>query len=440
MTSISQPPQNDCPDTGATRLAGQGAAEAPCPAEHRLQSCSERLEHVMQWLERRLPFLGRFLRHLVDYPMPPVNWLWTVGACLIVGLALLVASGLFLALFYTPLPRLAFNAINTVERHVPAGWFLRSLHVGGADMTFAALYIHAGRGLWYGSYRAPRELVWWSGLCLLLLFMTTAFIGYVLPWGQMSYWGATVITNAVGDLPLIGPMLLSYLLGADGLGPVALHRFFILHIFLGFMALLLVGVHLVCLHGVGSSNPTLSTRRPDRTMRPFVPYYAARDGLAVCVFLILYAVLVFFLPGWLENPVNLLPADPLHTPPNITPEWYLAPWFAMLRAIPSRLGGLLVAAGSLTVLFLLPWLGGRTGPTGRRAGHAPIGWTLFFAAFLTLAAAGMHPPSPCWVWLSRLAILIWFTVPCVLLPLAARQENRSPTAVPGRGPADVRGR
>lgn len=377
------------------------------------------------WLNRRLPFLAPFWQHFENYPMPPVNWLWGLGACLIVGLCLLVASGAFLALSYTAVPTLAFQAINNIERHVPAGWFLRGLHAGGASMLFAALYLHVGRGLWYGSYKAPRELVWWSGLCLMLLFMTTAFAGYVLPWGQMSYWGATVITNAVGDIPIIGPPLLAYLLGGEGLGDVALHRFFILHMVLGFFAFVLVALHILCLHGVGTSNPTLGGPRPVRTTRPFVPYYATKDGLVVCVFLLFYAALVFFLPDWLENPVNLLPANPLRTPANITPEWYLAPWFAMLRAIPSRLGGLVVAATSLAMLFILPWLDRSKIHNATWRPLLRFGWPLFFMGFLTLAAAGEHPPTEGWVWISRVAIAVWFLVPCLLVPLSAKRERHA---------------
>lgn len=419
--SVSLPPDSDAPAASDTSFFDQTPKGTTPKGTPEKTACVR----ADAWIDRRLPFLRPFRTHFDSYPMPPVNWLWSLGACLMAGLCLLVASGLFLALFYTPDagPHGAFAALDALKRRVPCGWLLQGLHAGGASMLFAALYIHVGRGLWYGSYKAPRELVWLSGLTLLLLFMTTAFAGYVLPWGQMSYWGATVITNAVESVPYIGKPLMVYLLGGEGLGTIALHRFFVLHIALGFFAFVLVTLHILCLHGVGTSNPTLGGPRPVKATRPFAPYYTAKDGLAVCVFLFLYAVLVFFLPGWIENALNILPADPLHTPPDITPEWYLAPYFAMLRAIPSRLGGLIVAAGSLAVLFALPWLDRSKLHNATWRPLLRFGWPLWFAAFLTLTAAGLHTPTPLWVGLSRGALVVWFIVPCLLMPLAARRER-----------------
>lgn len=377
------------------------------------------------WLDTRLPFLRPLCRHMARFPMPPVNWLWTIGACLMVAFALMVVSGIFLAFQYQPNIAQAFDSIEAIERRVPSGWLVRSIHTGGVSLLFGALYLHIGRGLWYGSYKAPRELVWLSGLIVMLLFMATAFAGYVLPWGQMSYWGATVITHAVEAIPGIGHPLLVYLLGEDTLGDVALHRFFILHFILGFIIAALIGLHILCLHGTGSSNPTLDSPQPDKTTRPFAPYYVVKDSLAVCIFLALLAGLIFFLPGLLGKIDNITPANPLKTPADITPEWYLAPWFAMLRAIPSRLGGLIVAAISLLSLFALPWLDRSPRHNATYRPYIRIGMSLFFLAFFVLIMAGLQPATSLWAWISRGAILIWFLVFFVLLPFTAWQERNA---------------
>ncbi len=377
------------------------------------------------WLDRRLPFLRPFCRHMARFPMPPVNLLWTIGACLIAAFGLMIVSGIFLALHYQPDMTQAFESIEAIERRVPSGWLIRSIHAGGVSMLFAALYLHIGRGLWYGSYKAPRELVWLSGLIVMLLFMVTAFAGYVLPWGQMSYWGATVITHAVDAVPAIGHPLLVYLLGEETLGNIALHRFFILHFTLGFIIAALIGLHIICLHGTGSSNPTLDSPQPDKTTRPFAPFYVVKDSLAVCIFLALLAGLIFFLPGLLSKIDNITPANPLKTPADITPEWYLAPWFAMLRAIPSRLGGLIIAGSSLLVLFALPWLDISPRHNATYRPFIRIGMGLFFLAFLTLIVAGLQPATPLWAWISRGALLVWFLVFLVLLPFTAWQERKA---------------
>ncbi|WP_018980592.1 cytochrome b [Saccharibacter floricola] len=376
------------------------------------------------WLTRRLPFLAPLHRHMTQFPMPPVNGWWGLGACLIVALCLMGLSGLFLALNYTPDSQQAFSAIEEIQRRVPSGWLIRSIHTTGATMLFAALYLHVGRGLWYGSYKAPRELVWLSGLVLLLLFMITAFAGYVLPWGQMSYWGATVITHAVEAIPAIGKPLINVLLGGEGLGTIALHRFFVLHFALGFIVLAIVGLHVVFLHGVGSSNPTADSPQPVTQTRPFSPYYISKDGVLVCVFLLIYAGLLFFLPDWIEKTSNIIPANPLKTPSDITPEWYLAPFYAMLRAVPSRLGGLIVAAFSVLVLFALPWLDRSPRHNATYRPTIRLGMTLVFIAFITLGAAGVHSPTTLWLWLSRVGLIVWFGVFLILLPLTAQRERR----------------
>ncbi|MDF7673777.1 cytochrome b N-terminal domain-containing protein [Acetobacteraceae bacterium ESL0709] len=371
---------------------------------------------------QRLSAFRKIHEHFVNFPMPAVNWLWCLGACLITALGLMGLSGLFLAINYQPDIQHAFSSVMTLERRVPAGWLIRSLHMGGATMLFAALYLHIGRGLWYGSYKAPREFVWLSGLLLMALFMVTAFAGYILPWGQMSFWGATVATHAIGSIPLIGKSLLSLLLGGPELGDVALRRFFVLHFALGFIAVALVALHILCLHGVGSTNPTAESRKPDLTTRPFHPFYTIKDAIAVCVFLMVYTGLIFFLPQLIEKQANLLPANPFKTPPAISPEWYLAPFFAMLRAVPSQLGGLIIALSSIIVLFALPWLDRSPRHNARFRPLVSSGWILFFASFLTLTIAGLEPPSAFWILLSRVALVAWFSIFLILLPYASWRD------------------
>ncbi|QDH13292.1 cytochrome b [Formicincola oecophyllae] len=380
-----------------------------------------------QWLNQRLPFLGTAWRHMRDYPMPAVNWWWTLGACLMMLVGLMVVSGLFLAANYNPALVGAFSSVQDVNRHVPWGWLVRNSHAAGASLLFALLYLHMLRGLFYGSYRAPRELVWWSGLVMMLAFMLTAFAGYVLPWGQMSYWGAEVITSAVRSLPGVGQVLAGWLLGHDnapnGLGAVALRRFYLLHVVMGFVLCGLTMVHVVALHGVGSSNPTLEGRHPDLRKEPFWPRYALRDLLACTVTVACGVVLACLLPMLVYKSENLLPANALKTPEHIAPEWYLAPWFAMLRAIPSELGGLTVAAGSILVLFALPFLDGSCPTTPTRLVRR-LGWGAFAVAFLVLAVAGEQVPSALGLALSRVALVVWFAVPCLVVPLCAWLDKR----------------
>lgn len=375
------------------------------------------------WLDQRLPFVRSLYRHMTQFPMPPVSFWWGFGACLIAALLFIGVSGLFLAINYTPDTQQAFNSIETIQRRIPSGWLIRSLHTGGVTMLFGALYLHIGRGLWYGSYKAPRELVWLTGLLLMMLFMCTAFAGYILPWGQMSYWGATVITHAIEAIPGIGKPLVTLLLGEDTLGTIALHRFFVLHFTLGFVAFALVALHVICLHGTGSSNPTLDSAHPITKTRPFHPYYSSKDGILISIFLLIYAILIFFLPDWLEKTSNLIPANPLKTPADITPEWYLAPFYAILKAVPSRLGGLVLAVLSILVLFALPWL---DRSPRHNATYRPIiacGLTFAFTAFITLGAAGLHSSTPFWIWLSRISLIVWLGVFLGILPFVSYKES-----------------
>ncbi|NVN05018.1 cytochrome b N-terminal domain-containing protein [Asaia spathodeae] len=386
------------------------------------------------WLEARLPIISAFRREYVDFAMPRnLTYLWNFGAFATIALALLIVSGIFLALNYTPSVAEAFNSIETIDRHVSSGWLVRAIHMGGVSMLFAALYVHMARSLYYGSYKAPRELLWLTGLGLFILVMIAAFAGYILPWGQMSYWGATVVINAMNAVPLIGPALASWLLGGEGLGSVALHRIYVLHFVTAFSIIGVIVLHVAALHVVGSNNPTGVEPKTSADIVPFHPYYTTKDGLGLCLFLMVYAALIFFAPDLLTLANNYAMANPLVTPGDITPEWYFAPFYAILRAVPSKLGGLILSAGSLAVLFAVPWLD--RSPV-RSARYRPVlRWALLalFAAFIALGVAGMHKPTGLWLALSRVSVAYYYAYFLILLPFLPRVEITRPEPATLRG-------
>ncbi|MCQ8240439.1 cytochrome b [Rhizosaccharibacter radicis] len=415
----------------------QSAAEAPVgplsygrfggPPTSDLPPGAPPLAH---WIDARLPVLSYLRREYVEYPTPRnLNHLWNFGAFITVTLVLMILTGLFLALNYEPSVAGAFASVEAIDRQLPSGWLLRSIHMAGATLFFAALYVHIFRSLYYGSYKRPRELLWLTGMLLMFMVMATAFFGYVLPWGQMSFWGASVIVSAVSAVPLLGHALAALLQGGAILGDVAIHRFFVLHFLLGFAIAGVVGLHVLALHVTGSNNPAgIEARGPGDTL-PFHPYYTSKDGLGLVVFLLIYAALVFFAPGWLTEADNYLPADPAVTPAEIRPEWYFSPFFAILRAVPSRSGGVLLAGLSVLLLCLMPWLDRSPVRSARyRPVYRPMVIVLAMA-FLTLLAAGLHPPNGIWLLLSRIAAGCWFGF-FVLLPFVHRIET--PRTLPGQ--------
>ena len=380
-----------------------------------------------RWIDQRLPIISGFRREYVDYPTPRnLNYLWNFGAFATIALLALTLSGIFLSINYTATGAAAFASVEAIDRQVSSGWIIRSIHMAGVSLFFVALYVHTFRSLYYGSYKAPRELLWLTGMLLLVMVMVTAFAGYVLPWGQMSYWGAVVLTNAVSALPGFGHGLATWLQGGSGLGDAALHRFYVLHFVLGFLIIGAVVLHVVALHVTGSNNPLgIEVKGPQDTL-PFHPYYTSKDGLGLCVFLIAFALLVFYLPGWLTQTDNYVEANPFSTPSDIIPEWYLAPFFAILRAVPSQLGGVLLAGGSVLMLFAVPWLD--TSPV-RSARFRPIYrrlMVLLVLAFLVLLVAGLNRPQGLWLALSRLATLYCFAHFLVLMPLLGSVERTLP--------------
>ncbi|MCX2562066.1 cytochrome b N-terminal domain-containing protein [Acetobacter farinalis] len=376
------------------------------------------------WMEQRLPIFSAFRKEYVDFPMPRnLNWLWNFGAILVVVLLLMLATGTFLAMNYTPTSAEAFFSTEAIDRQLSGGWLLRGMHVTGASLFLAALYIHLFRGLYYGSYKAPRELLWLSGLVLLVMVMGTAFAGYVLPWGQMSYWGADVMTKAVGAIPVVGSALEHVLTGGDHLGDVFLHRVFVLHFIMAFLVVGVVGLHVACVHITKSGNPLGREPKGPQDTLPFHPYYTSKDLIGLIVFAMVFSALLFFWPGLLTEPANYAPADPLHTPADIEPEWYFLPFYGLLQSVPSKFGGLLAAASAILVLFALPWLDQSPVRSARFRPACRLGLAGLVMAFILLAAVGKHHATGEWMLIGRLAGLYYFGFFLVLLPLVSRREK-----------------
>src|SRR5689334_19074260 len=306
---------------------------------------------ALQWFERRLPILGLMHSSFVAYPTPRnLNYWWTFGAILSFMLGMQILTGVILAMHYTPNADLAFRSVELIVRDVNYGWLLRNMHAVGASMFFFAVYVHMFRGLYYGSYKEPREVLWILGVIIYLLMMATGFMGYVLPWGQMSFWGATVITNLFSAIPYVGESIVTWLWGGFSIDNPTLNRFFALHYLLPFLIVGVVMLHLVALHQHGSNNPLGIDRKGPQDSIPFHPYYTIKDIFGMFVFLLFYSFFVFYAPGYLGDPANYIPANPLVTPPEIVPEWYFLPFYAILRSIPNKLVGVIAMFGSIAVL------------------------------------------------------------------------------------------
>ena len=322
-----------------------------------------------KWLDSRLPVVRLAYDSFVDFPTPKnLNYWYTFGGILAVCLVTQILTGVVLAMHYTPTVDGAFASVERIMRDVPYGWLIRLIHANGASMFFLAVFIHMFRGLYYGSYKAPREILWILGCVIFLLMMGTAFLGYVLPWGQMSYHGANVITGLIGALPVVGDGIKSWLMGGPSIGNQTLQRFFSLHYLLPFMIAGVVILHIWALHVPGNNNPTGVEARKDpeglkKDTVPFHPYYTIKDSFAIVVFLIIFAAFVFYMPNVLGHADNFIEANPLVTPAHIVPEWYLLPFYAILRAITFDIGpidakllGVIAMFGSIAILFVLPWL------------------------------------------------------------------------------------
>jgi ubiquinol-cytochrome c reductase cytochrome b subunit len=379
-------------------------------------------EGICEWIEYRLPVFS-FLKHLADYRVPKnLSYLWSLGSIAGIALMLQIVTGIFLAMHYTPHIDHAFDSVENIMRNVNYGWLIRYMHAVGASMFFIVVYVHMFRGLYYGSYKRPRELLWFMGLIIFILMMATAFMGYVLPWGQMSFWGATVITNLFSAIPVIGESVVSWLWGGFSVDNPTLNRFFALHYLLPFILVAMVILHVIALHIHGSNNPTGIDVKSEKDTIPFHPYYTVKDFVGFGVFFMLFAYFIFFEPNYLGHPDNYKPADPMVTPPHIVPEWYFLPFYAILRAIPSKLGGVIAMFGAIAILFALPWLDKSKVRSGAYRPKFRMFFWLFVLDCLVLGYMGAMPAEGWYILAGRLATLYYFAHFLVILPWISKKE------------------
>jgi ubiquinol-cytochrome c reductase cytochrome b subunit len=397
-----------------------------------------------RWLDSRLPLIRFANDTIVTFPTPKnLNYWWTFGAVLSVMLAMQIVTGIILAMHYVPHVDYAFNSVQRIMRDVNYGWLIRNLHANGASMFFLAVYIHMFRNLYYGSFKAPREVLWILGCVIYLLMIATAFFGYVLPWGQMSFHGAVVITNLIGAIPVVGPSITTWLWGGFAVDDPTLNRFFSLHYLLPFVIAGVVGLHIWALHVPGNNNPTGVNVTSEADTVPFHPYYTVKDGFGISIFLIMYAVFVFYMPDALGDAANYVQANPLVTPAHIVPEWYLLPFYAILRAVPNKLMGVILMFGAIATLFVLPWLDTSKVRSMRYRPTARLYYFIFALDCIVLGFCGAHAPDDLvipgvsglqlfdanlnsFVWLSRVAALFYFVYFWVLTPALGLFETPLP--------------
>ncbi|CAI3947384.1 cytochrome b [Commensalibacter communis] len=391
--------------------------------EPHLNQVSSKKHMFSEWIEKRFPVFSTFRREYIQFPMPRnLNIWWAFGAVLCVTLLLMLATGIFLALSYTPSAEEAFASIEMIERRVPSGWLLRSLHMAGSNLFLVFLYLHLFRGLYYGSYKNPRELVWLSGLLLMLMVMITAFAGYILPWGQMSYWAANVVIQAISSIPFIGEGLARWLMGGSSPSDLTLHRYFVLHFAMAFFIIAVVFIHVICVHVVKSNNPKGIEPKTKEETLPFYPYYVAKDGVVIVGAIILLVLLAFFFPDLLTNSENYTPANPLETPANIAPEWYFLPFYGILQLIPYKFLGLLLSVGSIMVLFAVPWLDRSPIKSANYRPSYRIALFLLVLSFVMLGIVGKYHSHTGLIWLGRLALFYYYAHFLLILPFSARFE------------------
>jgi ubiquinol-cytochrome c reductase cytochrome b/c1 subunit len=381
---------------------------------------------IGRWFDSRLPLPRLVYDSFVAYPVPRnLNYFWTFGGMLTIMLVVQIITGIVLAMHYTAHATLAFNSVEHIMRDVNSGWLIRYLHSNGASMFFLAVYIHIFRGMYYGSYKAPRELLWILGVVILLLMMATAFMGYVLPWGQMSFWGATVITNLFSAIPKIGDTIVTFLWGGYSVDHPTLNRFFSLHYLLPFMIAGVVVLHVWALHVTGQNNPTGVEVKSTKDTVPFTPYATVKDAFALVCFFIVYAWFVFYTPNYLGHADNYIPANPAVTPAHIVPEWYFLPFYAILRAIPDKLGGVLAMGGAIVILAFLPWLDTSRIRSMNYRPVAKVFFWLFVANAIFLGWLGAKPAEGAYVTLSRLATAYYFGYFGILFVLGLFETPRS---------------
>ncbi|MBS0473353.1 MAG: cytochrome b N-terminal domain-containing protein [Proteobacteria bacterium] len=403
---------------------------------------------LTRWLDTRLPLVRFAHDTMLSFPTPRnLNFWYAFGAILTFCLGVQIVTGIVLAMHYTPsalvgsIPdsNLAFDSVESIMRDVNYGWLLRYVHANGASMFFLAVYIHMFRGLYYGSYKAPREVLWILGVIIYVLMVLTAFMGYSLVWGNMSFWAVTVITNLFSSLdqviPHLGSAIATWLWGGFAVGDATLNRFFSLHYLMPFVIAGVVGLHIWALHVPGNNNPLgIDVKGPQDTV-PFHPYYTVKDGFYVALFAILFAALVFYAPDLVGDPNNFIPANPVVTPADIVPEWYLRPFYAMLRSIPQQLAGVLVLAGALLTLVFIPWLDSSRVRSNRFRPVMKVFFWVFVADCILLGYCGSEGVDAAWhlggielslVWVARIATAYYYIYFWVLMPLIGLIERPLP--------------
>ncbi|MER2605295.1 MAG: cytochrome b/b6 [Siculibacillus sp.] len=380
-----------------------------------------------RWIDSRLPIIRLSYDSFVAYPTPRnLNYWWTFGGILSMMLMVQLITGIVLVMHYTPHTSMAFASVEHIMRDVNWGWLLRYMHANGASMFFVAVYIHILRGLYYGSYKAPREILWILGVVIFLLMMATAFMGYVLPWGQMSFWGATVITNLFSAIPLIGDPIVTWLWGGFSVDNPTLNRFFSLHYLLPFVIVGVVILHVWALHVCGQNNPTGVELKSEQDSVPFTPYATVKDAFGMMVFLVFFAWFLFFSPNYMGHPDNYIEANPMVTPAHIVPEWYFLPFYAILRSIPDKLGGVIAMFGSIAVLFVLPWLDtSKVKSATYRPLYKQFFWILVICG-LGLGYLGAMPAEGGYVIASRILTAWYFFHFLVILPVLGMVEKPRP--------------
>jgi quinol-cytochrome oxidoreductase complex cytochrome b subunit len=383
---------------------------------------------LIRWIDHRLPIFTMMDQELTDYPTPRnLNYWWNFGSLAGIVLVIMIVTGIMLAMQYTAHVAYAFDSVERIMRDVNYGWLLRYIHMNGGSFFFILVYIHIFRGLYYGSYKAPREILWMLGVVILICMMAAAFLGYVLPWGQMSFWGAKVITNLFSAIPLVGESIVIWLWGGFTVDNPTLNRFFALHYLMPFVLIGVVVLHLWALHRFGSNNPVGIDAKGPQDKIPFHPYYTIKDMYGLGIFFLFFAGIVFFAPNFFGEPDNYIPANPLSTPAHIVPEWYFLPFYAILRSIPDKLAGVIGMFAAIAVLFILPWLDRSPVRSARFRSFTfkALFWLLILDCIL-LGIVGAKPPEGWWLITGRLATAWYFAHFLVFIPLVSIFERPKP--------------
>lgn len=401
------------------------------------------MSNLLGWIDERFPLSKLWNEHLAEYYTPKnFNFMYFFGSLALLVLVIQIVSGIFLTMHYKPDAAMAFASVEYIMRDVPYGWLIRYIHSTGATAFFIVVYMHMLRGLMYGSYKKPRELIWLFGMFIYLALMAEAFMGYLLPWGQMSYWGAQVIISLFSAIPVIGDDLTQWIRGDFVIGDATLNRFFALHVIaLPFVLVFLVIAHIIALHEVGSNNPDGVEIKKDKDPVthipldgiPFHPYYSVKDIVGVVVFLFFFSVIMFYFPdggGYMLEHANFIAADALKTPEHIAPVWYFTPFYAILRAVPDKLMGVGAMFGAIAVLFILPWIDRCKVKSIRyRSGIFKANLIMFCVSFVVLGWLAMQPVNETITFLSRLFSFLYFAF-FVILFITSKNESTKP--VPDR--------